>query len=238
MRSISIRSYVKTTRRHRHPDHHQIVMPLRGSLTIALTETTVLVPGDAIVIKAGQVHRFHADEQAKFLVLDVSQLTPELLAPSRTVLRLSPTVLSYLQFAEQMVLTGGEGDLTLEVIDLMLKLLQHNTEPGVKDKRMQLVLEAIEQRLSHPLTIRELASIACLSLSQFKHAFKQATGLSCMQYITQLRMTKAKALLLFSDTPIEHIAERVGYQNQSAFGRKFKSIYGLSPRQFARQGQA
>lgn len=235
--NISIRSYVKATRRHCHPDFHQIVMPLSGSINISLHQPKVLVPGNAIVIKAGQIHSFSADEQAKFLVLDACHLSPDLLSPTKTVLRLNSALLSYLQFVEQLLLSESDNQMHHEVIELLLRLLQHNTEPGVDDRRIQLVLETIEHQLSQTLTIEQLASLACLSPSQFKHKFKQATGQSCMQYIAQLRMTKAKALLLFSDTPIEHIAERVGYQNQSAFGRKFKSVYGLSPRQFARQSQ-
>lgn len=57
-------------------------------------------------------------------------------------------------------------------------------------------------------------------------------GMSCQSYITQLRMNKAKALLSYTDTPINLIAEQVGYLNASAFSRKFREHVGVSPSHF------
>ncbi|WP_419535300.1 helix-turn-helix domain-containing protein [Endozoicomonas sp.] len=45
-------------------------------------------------------------------------------------------------------------------------------------------------------------------------------------------MEKAKALLTHTDLPIQLIAERVGYNDVSAFSRRFTSHFGLSPKAF------
>ncbi|WP_350629915.1 helix-turn-helix domain-containing protein, partial [Pseudoalteromonas sp. Q36-MNA-CIBAN-0048] len=52
--------------------------------------------------------------------------------------------------------------------------------------------------------------------------------------ITEKRMQKAKALLTHTDLPIQIIAEQVGYNDLSAFSRRFSLYFGLSPRLFLR----
>ncbi|POF56904.1 AraC family transcriptional regulator, partial [Vibrio vulnificus] len=55
-----------------------------------------------------------------------------------------------------------------------------------------------------------------------------------LQYITALRMEKAKALLTHTDLPVQRVAEQVGYSDLSAFSRRFSRHFGLSPRAFCR----
>nr|WP_246261342.1 helix-turn-helix transcriptional regulator [Alteromonas ponticola] len=90
----------------------------------------------------------------------------------------------------------------------------------------------IEKHLDEKLTISQLASVACLSDTQFKLLFKQHTGLTAMSYITKLRMEKAQALLTHTDYSLQHIGERVGFAELSTFSRKFSRYFGLSPTQF------
>ena len=51
-------------------------------------------------------------------------------------------------------------------------------------------------------------------------------------YVTQLRIGKACALLLNTGNPVSLIAEQVGYRNLANFNRQFKATKGLTPRQF------
>jgi len=53
------------------------------------------------------------------------------------------------------------------------------------------------------------------------------------KYITELRMEKASALLAHTDLPIRIVAEQVGYQDLSAFSRRFSSYFGQSPKAFS-----
>lgn len=76
--------------------------------------------------------------------------------------------------------------------------------------------------------------MACLSPTQFKVLFKTNLGMSVQQYVTHHRMEKAKALLTHTDLPVQIVAERVGYNDLSAFSRRFSLHFGLPPRQFTR----
>ncbi|WP_332248847.1 AraC family transcriptional regulator [Psychromonas ingrahamii] len=88
----------------------------------------------------------------------------------------------------------------------------------------------IDANLSASLQILELAKIAYLSPTQFKKLFTNNLGISAYKYITQKRMEKAKALLTHTDLPVQLIAQQVGYNDLSAFSRRFSLYFGLSPR--------
>jgi transcriptional regulator GlxA family with amidase domain len=67
-----------------------------------------------------------------------------------------------------------------------------------------------------------------------KRRFKQATGLSLMDYLQNLRIEKAKTLLETSDLPVDEISAEVGYDNASFFRRLFKRRCGLAPAAYRR----
>lgn len=50
-----------------------------------------------------------------------------------------------------------------------------------------------------------------------------------MQYITHVRMEKAKALLAHTDYPVQLVAKKVGYTDVSSFSRRFTAHFGLPP---------
>ncbi|WP_284639559.1 AraC family transcriptional regulator [Paenibacillus silviterrae] len=62
-------------------------------------------------------------------------------------------------------------------------------------------------------------------------AFKQITGQNFIDYVTELRISNAKDLLLNTDLKVQEVAERSGYQ-QSYFNRIFKKLEGVTPTQF------
>ena len=97
------------------------------------------------------------------------------------------------------------------------------------DHRIRAVVSYITHNLSTNLTIDVLANIACLSPTQLKKNFKSQTEQTLTEYITKLRMQKAQALLLHTDSPIAIVAELVGYTDVSAFSRRFSLVFRGSP---------
>ena len=55
-----------------------------------------------------------------------------------------------------------------------------------------------------------------------------------MDYVTQLRMEYAKALLVKQRHKVKDIAGMAGYMNVSSFIRRFKQCYGVTPEQYAK----
>jgi transcriptional regulator GlxA family with amidase domain len=74
-----------------------------------------------------------------------------------------------------------------------------------------------------------------LSERSFNRRFKQATGMAPMQYVHTLRLEESKHLLETTAEPVEAIAEAVGYEDASFFGRLFRRNVGLTPAQYRRR---
>lgn len=69
----------------------------------------------------------------------------------------------------------------------------------------------------------------------FKRRFKQATGMTPMDYVHTLRLEEAKQILESGDAPIDEVAEQVGYADPSFFRALFRRRVGLTPSHYRRR---
>ncbi len=90
----------------------------------------------------------------------------------------------------------------------------------------------IEAHAEQPMTLADIARASHLSVSRLAHVFKEQMGITIFDYVTSVRIARAKHLLLATDRSCTEIGFEVGYNNQSYFSRTFKSAVGLTPRQF------
>ncbi len=90
-------------------------------------------------------------------------------------------------------------------------------------------LERMTTGYAQPLSVAELAQVCHFSVPHFRRSFKLATGTSPWEYLTEVRMRMARALLLETDRPVTAISEEVGYNSLSSFHRHFQKIYGQTP---------
>ena len=82
---------------------------------------------------------------------------------------------------------------------------------------------------SPEFSAKSLAGDMGMSLSNFSHYFKKNMGRTFSEYLSALRLEKAKNLLETTDLTLSCIAERCGYLNGSAFMRSFKKQMGITP---------
>ncbi len=231
--SLSIRSYNRMRKGHQH-GFHQLVLPLRGVINIEVGAFAGKVtPGECVVVKAGEMHHFDADTQAKFVVADMDTLPEPLATSNCIVFSISPPLLRFLSFVEEQL----NYQVNTAVEDLMFstfyQLLAEQPLLKLVEPRIKAVLQYMEKHLAEQLAIANLSGVACLSPTQFKKVFKEQTGQTVTQYITRLRMEKAQAMLLHTDSPMQIVAEKVGYSDLSAFSRRFSRYFGLPPSKFA-----
>lgn len=83
--------------------------------------------------------------------------------------------------------------------------------------------------------VAAMTELSGLSDRSFTRRFTRATGLSPMAYIQTLRLEEAKQMLETTDMPVEAVANEVGYEDASFFGRLFKRKVGLTPAQYRKR---
>jgi AraC-like DNA-binding protein len=91
------------------------------------------------------------------------------------------------------------------------------------------------EHLSEELSLGRVAKAVNASSFYFCKLFKKATGVNFIDYISRLRIEKAKNLLLNPSCRVSEIAFEVGFQSLTHFNRVFKKISGLSPSQYRAQ---
>lgn len=79
------------------------------------------------------------------------------------------------------------------------------------------------------INLAEVARHCCVSEGHLSRIFHHATGLTFREYLTQVRIERAKSLLLNSGKNVTEIAYESGFQSLSQFHRVFRKIHGVSP---------
>lgn len=92
----------------------------------------------------------------------------------------------------------------------------------------------MEAHYHEPLTIGQLALAAGISPKYFVDLFKKTYGQSAMDYLTDLRINRAKRYLSETGERLKDIAQKVGYSDEFYFSRKFKKEVGVSPSAFVK----
>jgi len=95
------------------------------------------------------------------------------------------------------------------------------------------IRETVETNYTSPdFSITALADEFHVSVSYMSYLFKKELNQNFSDFLWNLRLEKAKELLLTTDLPIDVVSLSVGYLNASSFRRKFKQAIGVSPSQF------
>lgn len=95
------------------------------------------------------------------------------------------------------------------------------------------ILDYIEQEyLSPEISLSTIADKFNITPQYLSAIFKEKTGHNISDYIQNLRMNKAKELLLTTDLPVSQIARIIGYTEVSGFTKAFKKIEGVSPNKY------
>lgn len=97
---------------------------------------------------------------------------------------------------------------------------------------IQKVLDYISYHYAESITVLDMSRLVALDRSYFCRTFKAAMGVSPKEYLTKLRLDKARYFLTETTLPIAKISERVGFQSFSSFSRLFTSHYQQSPSQY------
>ena len=121
--------------------------------------------------------------------------------------------------------------LFLLIISRLLELQQQKkNNPYVTRIKDHLHLHYTE-----PVTVELIAREMQLNPVYCGALFSKETGQTILQYTNQLRITKAKELLRFTNDPVSEIAAEVGIDDLYYFSRLFKKLVGISPSEYRKR---
>ncbi|WP_239635467.1 AraC family transcriptional regulator [Paenibacillus sp. H1-7] len=122
-------------------------------------------------------------------------------------------------------------DIRLELNRRMVPLIQRYRQlVESKDFMMcQRMIDYMKEHLGEPIGIPEIADSIGISSSLASQVFKQETGETIYNYLTQLRVDRAAELLIKTDSRISDIALMVGYQHENSFIRIFRKFKDITP---------
>jgi AraC-like DNA-binding protein/mannose-6-phosphate isomerase-like protein (cupin superfamily) len=150
-------------------------------------------------------------------------------------------VVGWLDALEEETRKAAEGGLLLArswiilIIGLMARCYGNNASHAPRlEMRLGRVLSWIEQQACEKLTVAELSARAAMSERTFLRRFREATGVSPIEYVTRARIRRATEWLGDRRTglTITEVAFRCGFQDSNYFSRKFRQVMGTSPRRY------
>ena len=109
------------------------------------------------------------------------------------------------------------------------------TTGGLSRRRLNVVLDFIEENLSQRITLRDLAGLAGVGVRHFERAFRQALGVPPYQYVLQRRVAEAQQLLLSKPkVTVSEVAARFGFSSSHHLASAFRRETGYAPAAFRR----
>lgn len=119
----------------------------------------------------------------------------------------------------------------LAIVGNQILVQQRNSEPPAIVRAKQYISEHQGEELS----LGEVAKAVNTSTFYFCKLFKKATGLNFTDYVSRVRVEKAKNLLLNPNARVSEVAYEVGFQSLTHFNRVFRKIVGESPTEYRKR---
>ena len=101
---------------------------------------------------------------------------------------------------------------------------------------MERVLRVINERLADPtLTVDSMTREVGLSRAHLYRKIKEMTNMSTNEFIRTIRLKKAAEMLTTAKYSIAELSDAVGFTSQTYFATAFKSMYGMTPSEYAKK---
>lgn len=138
-------------------------------------------------------------------------------------------------FTQEIMEAAHVDELQKEVESLFLMLNDIARQGTESEDAVRLAVRYLEQHFTEEISLSEVAEKFFFTASYFSIFFKKGTGKTFSQYIKELRMERACALLRDTNKKVSEISEKVGYADSAYFGKVFKKHTGLSPEEFRKR---
>lgn len=202
--------------------------------------------GDIVIIPDGVIHHTKYDNKkhSRILINCNREYIPDSLQSNisaRNYLYRNPFVADEARIILDKIETeyNLKDSFTDEIISCythsLFYLLMRNNESCVdiidSNKVIEQAVAYIRENFSSDITLSSLAKRFSLSPEHFSRLFKKETGLGFSKYLNSLRLQYAEQLLKTSEEQsITKVAEICGFEDSNYFSKKFKEVYGISPK--------
>ncbi|MHA6482533.1 response regulator [Paenibacillus sp. strain BS8-2] len=193
------------------------------------------------------------DETERLVGISIEDLCAKAQTPELVHQQICKLLIQYYELSEDLGMTRdwlGDKDIrtllveicsissSAELIEVCRVLLGNlaagiaaGNSPADRDP-IQVAERYLEKHYQEALTLKELADKVFLNAAYFSTLFKQRTGSTFVERLTELRMEEAKRRLASTDEKIVGIAETTGFSNIRHFNRVFKNESGVTPKEY------
>lgn len=237
---------------HWHPAP-ELITVLEGRFSLAVGQQSVeLSCGEMLYINAEEVHSLNAEEPGSQLL--TVQFSPGLFD------ELHPA--PFLNWRTHLgLLSEGERQVSIRLTALLEQIIDNRT-PFQRIATIYLLLDAlvavgqpmqreenslreatvikegidfINQNFDQPLTLSDVAHHTGMSYSWFSRLFKKVSRHNFKEYLTLVRLNKARTLLRDTRTPITDISHSCGFQEHKSLIAAFNKYCGLTPTEYRKR---
>ncbi|RKP53036.1 AraC family transcriptional regulator [Cohnella endophytica] len=237
-------------------DYYLIHTVLSGSGKFSIRDRSYSCrAGDSFLIFPGELFFYQADELQPWSYVWVAfagRGSGELMetigaSPDEAVIRGTaiPRIRSYYNQLRECFPSGTHPELSnLEANGWLRLLLQQlglaKRQPAAIDPptdsagdyAIKQAIQYLSLQYAQTISIAQMSSMLGYHRTHLCKLFKQSTGISPMQYLMKIRMTRAEQLLLTTSMTIEQISSSVGFGDALYFSRKFRKWRGQAPSEY------
>lgn len=104
-------------------------------------------------------------------------------------------------------------------------------------RRLCRARDLLASAYQEPVRLEQAAGEACLSAFHFHRLFASTFGETPHDFVTRLRMERARHLLVSADMTVTDVCFEIGYASLGSFSLKFRSLVGKTPTEFQRESR-
>ena len=239
------------------PHYHslyEIYFMLEGNCIYIIDDKVYNIQaGDIVVIPDGTIHHTKYDDinHSRILINCSCEYIPESVRSvisSENYLYRNPFITDEIKRifekteAEYKLKDSFSDEILTCLTHSLFYLLLRNSDSCITvddgNKVIEQAVAYIRENFASDITLSSLAKRFSVSPEHFSRMFKKETGLGFSKYLNSLRLQYAEHLLRSSDKQnITQVAEICGFEDSNYFSKKFKEVYGASPKKVQKKGR-
>ena len=247
---------------HWHPELEYVYVQSGQAICFAGNEKLIVNAGCGLLINSRVIHRFEAESRTIIpnVVYSPSLLAPEnsllyqkyllpFISSGANCVLFNPAVPWQAVCIQRMmeVFASQEKNDAEEIVTVASLLAfwnelyhhwqtEHDPSENKTDRtnqtRLQIMMQYIQEHYQENLRLEDIGAAVHIGRSLTLQVFQQGIHQSPVSYLIDFRLKQAAKLLTFTEKTVARIAEETGFESSAYFCRKFKKLYGMTPKDY------